>query len=495
MFNPQKLKLMRALRFVFLAVFLFAGLSLSAQTWNLVWADEFNTSIGPDWVFETGTGSGGWGNNELEYYRSQNATVSGGALVITAKREAFGGMQYTSARMKTQGHKSWKYGKIEARIQMPSFQGVWPAFWMLGDNIGSVGWPACGEIDIMEHVNTGGAVFGTIHWQDQNGNYANYGGNTSTSITSYHTYTIEWNSSAIKWFVDGVQYHEANILNSINGTNEFHNNFFILLNLAIGGNWPGFTIDNNAFPATMKVDYVRVYQAGGSPPPPGAPIGQTIAMRGSNNQYVSGENGTLPMRCNRATAQAWEQFLVVDAGGGLVALRSMNKYVSSGNGTAAMTANAASIGTTQKFTWVNNSDGTFSLRGSNNQYVSSENGTADMMCNRATAQAWEKFTKVTISGGRVGGEELVDTEIIAKDESIDNGLMLEDFSVYPNPARDNVTIRVARPSNVRLESMTGVTVHSEDVAESVTVGGLAPGIYIINVSSDGRTARRRLMVK
>ena len=412
-----------------------AGMSLCAQSWQLVWADEFNTSIGPDWVFETGTGSGGWGNNELQYYRSQNASVSGGALVITARREAFGGMQYTSARIKTQGRKSWRYGRIEARISMPSFQGVWPAFWMLGDNIGSVGWPSCGEIDIMEHVNTGGTVVGTMHWQDHNNQYANYGGNTSTSITSYHTYAIEWNANEIRWFVDGAQYHVANIAGGINGTSEFHNNFFIILNMAIGGNWPGFTIDNNAFPATMRVDYVRVYTQGTTPPPTGPPIGQTIAMRGNNNQYVSGENGTLPMRCNRATAQAWEHFTVVDAGSGTIALRSMNKYVSSGNGTTAMTANATTIGTQQRFTWVTNSDGTFSLRGSNNQYVSSENGVANMMCNRATIQGWEKFTRVTVSR-RLDGDEFADQEPELSTEPA----FAEDVSVFPNPARESVTI-------------------------------------------------------
>jgi beta-glucanase (GH16 family) len=242
------------------AIMLFFSMIGYSQNWQLVWQDEFTNGIGPDWVFETGTGSGGWGNNELQYYRRENATVVNGQLVITAKREAFGGMQYTSARMKTQGRKSWKYGKIEARIAMPSFQGVWPAFWMLGDNITSVGWPSCGEIDIMEHVNTGGTVHGTIHWSDNNGNYANYGGNTNTTITNFHLYTVEWDGSLIKWFVDGVKYHEVNIANGVNGTSEFHNNFFILLNMAIGGNWPGFTIDNNAFPANMYVDYVRVYQ-------------------------------------------------------------------------------------------------------------------------------------------------------------------------------------------------------------------------------------------
>jgi beta-glucanase (GH16 family) len=236
--------------------------------WQLVWQDEFTNGISADWVFETGTGSGGWGNNELQYYRRENATVSNGQLVITARRESFGGMQYTSARMKTQGRRSWKHGRIEARIAMPSFQGVWPAFWMLGDNITTVGWPACGEIDVMEHVNTGGTVHGTIHWQDHNNTYANYGGSTNTSITSFHVYSVEWTPTYIRWFVDGVQYHEANIANGINGTSEFQNNFFILLNMAIGGNWPGFTIDNNAFPANMYVDYVRVYQNTGTPTGP-----------------------------------------------------------------------------------------------------------------------------------------------------------------------------------------------------------------------------------
>lgn len=238
-----------------------------AQNWNLVWQDEFNNGISGDWVFETG--AGGWGNNELQYYRRENATVENGQLVITAKRESFGGANYTSTRMKTQGRKSWKYGKIEARIAMPAFNGIWPAFWMLGDNISSVGWPSCGEIDIMEHVNGGAQTYGTIHWANDNGSHAEYGGNTSTgNITTYHTYTVEWTASSIKWFVDGRQFHEANIANGVNSTSELHNNFFILLNLAVGGNWPGFNIDNGGFPAKMYVDYVRVYQAGSTPPPP-----------------------------------------------------------------------------------------------------------------------------------------------------------------------------------------------------------------------------------
>lgn len=237
-----------------------------SQNWQLVWQDEFTNGISSDWVFETGNGSGGWGNNELQYYRAENASVQNGQLVITAKNESFGGYNYTSVRMKTQGKKSWKFGKIEARIKMPAFQGIWPAFWMLGDNISSVGWPACGEIDVMEHINAENISYGTPHWSDVNGNHASYGGSTATTVTDYHVYSIEWDTNYIRWFIDGVKFHEIYIGGGINGTGEFQNNFFILLNMAVGGNWPGFNINNAGFPAAMYVDYVRVYQDGGGTP-------------------------------------------------------------------------------------------------------------------------------------------------------------------------------------------------------------------------------------
>ncbi|HVE00002.1 MAG TPA: carbohydrate-binding protein [Cytophagaceae bacterium] len=256
---------MKTRKIVFLMVILLlSGGKLFSQNWQLVWSDEFTNGISGDWVFETG--AGGWGNNELEYYRRENASVQNGQLVISAKRESYGGANYTSVRMKTQGKKSWTYGKIEARIAMPAFQGSWPAFWMLGDNISSVGWPGCGEIDIMEHVNTGGGINGTVHWKDANGNQADYGNATSVgSVADFHVYSIEWTSSYIRWFVDGNKYNEINIANNVGSTEEFQRSFFILLNLAVGGNWPGFSIDNNAFPANMYVDYVRVYQDNGVP--------------------------------------------------------------------------------------------------------------------------------------------------------------------------------------------------------------------------------------
>ncbi len=239
----------------------FLSKPMAAQSgWQLVWSDEFDGAIGPDWVFETG--GGGWGNEELQYYRRENARVENGQLVITAKRENFGGRNYTSARMKTQGRKNFRYGRIEARLNVPYGNGQWPAFWMLGESISTVGWPRCGEIDIMEHINTEDKLFGTIHWSDNNNNYATYGGDRFTSLRGWHNYAIEWDDQSIKWFMDGQQFHEVNIAGGINGTEEFHEPHFLLLNFAIGGRFPGWNIDENQLPAEYRVDYVRVYERG-----------------------------------------------------------------------------------------------------------------------------------------------------------------------------------------------------------------------------------------
>jgi beta-glucanase (GH16 family) len=239
---------------------LFLLVHTNAQTWGLVWADEFN---GPsidaaNWKFETG--GGGWGNNELEYYtnRPENAVTSNGNLLIIARKESFSGSNYTSTRMKTQGLKHWTYGKMEARIKLPATQSVWPAFWTLGESISTDGWPKCGEIDIMEHINKAPAINGTIHW-DNNG-HAQYGGDTVCNVLQYHVYGIEWDNQAIRWTLDGKKYKEANIANGINGTSEFHQPFFALLNMAVGGSWPGNPDGTSVFPDTMFVDYIRVYQ-------------------------------------------------------------------------------------------------------------------------------------------------------------------------------------------------------------------------------------------
>lgn len=226
-------------------------------TYQLAWSDEFNEStIDPNiWNFETGNNNG-WGNNEQEYYQAANADIENGNLVITGKKEDVGGFHYTSTRMTTQGKKEFTYGKIEARIKLPVGQGFWPAFWMLGSNITSVGWPVCGETDIMEHINADSMIYGTLHWN--NNGHVQDGGNTSSSPSEYHVYSIEWTVQSIKFYVDSIKYHET-FLNAA-GTDAFHNPSFILLNFALGGNWPGQTIDDSLLPAKMYVDYVRVYQ-------------------------------------------------------------------------------------------------------------------------------------------------------------------------------------------------------------------------------------------
>jgi len=244
----------------FLILLFFSINKTQAQSWSLVWSDEFsNSSIDTtNWVFEIG--NGGWGNNELEYYTGHltNATICNGNLLIIAKQESYGGSNYTSARMITKNLHSWTYGKIEARIKLPMGQGIWPAFWMLGQNIDTVSWPQCGEIDIMEHINNGINTYGTMHW-DNNG-HAMYGGDTLCNVTQYHVYSIEWDQNAIKWFLDGSKFWEGNIANGMNSTEEFHRPFYIILNLAVGGNWPGNPDGTTSFPDTMCIDYVRVYQ-------------------------------------------------------------------------------------------------------------------------------------------------------------------------------------------------------------------------------------------
>ena len=233
---------------------------------RLVWSDEFNgTSISTaNWGFDLG--NGGFGNNELENYtsRPENARVQNGMLIIEARRESLGGSQYTSARMKTQGKQSFGINTwVEARIDAPEGQGIWPAFWMLGNSISTVGWPSCGEIDIMEIQGQNPFKnFGTIHWADASGQHVSFGGiyNSSASLSAeFHTFAISRTGSSIKWYVDRIQYAEANISGGINSTSEFQGPFFILLNVAVGGNFVGSPDGTTVFPQQMQVDWVRVW--------------------------------------------------------------------------------------------------------------------------------------------------------------------------------------------------------------------------------------------
>ena len=233
------------------------------------WNDEFETIDTTKWTFEIGTGASGWGNNEWQYYtgRSENAYVQDGILHIRANKEDYEGANYTSARMITKGKFSFTYGTVEARIALPVGKGIWPAFWMLGQNIDAVSWPACGEIDIIEAVNSENVVYGTNHWA-YNGEHAEYGNNTNDfhgakkelDITQFHTYKLVWDDKLIAMYVDDFKYHEISIEDNAGGTEAFHKPQFFLLNVAVAGNWPGFEVDDAQFPNEMLVDYIRVSQ-------------------------------------------------------------------------------------------------------------------------------------------------------------------------------------------------------------------------------------------
>ena len=243
-------------------VFAFSNTVKAADNYELVWSDEFNgNSLDTNtWNYEIGTGSWGWGNNEQQYYTDRNIKVSNGTMKITAKREDYGGMKYTSSRITTKNKKNFKYGKIEARIKMPKFKGVWPAFWMLGANQDSVGWPKCGEIDIVEAINDENLVYGTLHWFHNPGNN-NADSGSSVAVanrTEYHVYGVEWTADKLRWYVDGKVYRTMDVSND--SFSEVRKEYFVIFNMAIGGQWPGYDIDETAFPATMEVDWVRAYK-------------------------------------------------------------------------------------------------------------------------------------------------------------------------------------------------------------------------------------------
>lgn len=233
---------------------------------TLVWEDDFSSSglNLSDWTFETGTGTNGWGNNELQYYRQENTFTQDGHLVIAAKEESFGGSDYTSSRIITQNKQIFTYGRVDIRAVLPEGQGLWPALWMLGSNFNTVGWPACGEIDIMEMVGGSGrenTVHGTVHWQ-HSGQHAQFGGQTTLSSGTFndefHVFSIEWDASSITWYLDGQQYHVIDTTPA--ELDEFRSSFFFIFNVAVGGNWPGAPNSSTSFPQYMIVDYIRVFR-------------------------------------------------------------------------------------------------------------------------------------------------------------------------------------------------------------------------------------------
>jgi beta-glucanase (GH16 family) len=229
---------------------------------TLFWSEEFNTNGAPNssvWGYDIGTGSGGWGNQELQYYtnRADNVIVANGVLKITAKRENFGGMAYTSTRLLSKDKFSFKYGRVDVSAKLPAGGGTWPAIWMLGSNFSTVGWPACGEIDIMEHKgNDVNRIYGTVHYPGRSG--GNPDGSTkviANATTEFHLYSMEWTASSIKFYVDNQLFHTVSNSTSL----PFNQNFFLILNVAMGGTFGG-AVDPNFSSATMEIDYIRIYK-------------------------------------------------------------------------------------------------------------------------------------------------------------------------------------------------------------------------------------------
>ena len=281
----------------------------SVEEWSLVWSDEFNGTVIDEtkWSYEIGTGNWGWGNGEAQYYtdNSSNSYISDGKLVIEALLQNYGGSNYTSARMVTKNKGDWTYGRFEVRAKLPSGIGTWPAIWMMPTDSEYGGWPDSGEIDIMEHV---GFQPGVIHANCHNDTY-NWmdgippsGGDISIEDfnNSFHTYALEWTENSIKWFVDDILYHTYTNISQGWSTWPYSHDFFLILNIAIGGTWGGQQgIDNSIFPQKMEIDYVRVYE-NTNYTPPGLPktkfivdMRNEIVVSGNADSpgvYVSGSN-------------------------------------------------------------------------------------------------------------------------------------------------------------------------------------------------------------
>ena len=246
---------------------------LDQRNWQLTWSDDFDGPAGasPDaakWIFDIGVGpnNDGWGNSELEYYtdRPANASLDGnGNLLITAISELYAGSAFTSARIKTSGIFDQTYGRFEANIKTPWGPGIWPAFWLLGSDVETTGWPLCGEIDIMElRGQKPNMINGTVHGPG----YSGAGGITKTFAfesdrfdVDFHLFAVEWGEDYIDFFVDGTLYQEITP-DKLTGEWVFDHPFFIILNVAVGGNYVGFPSSQTPFPQTMVVDYVKVYK-------------------------------------------------------------------------------------------------------------------------------------------------------------------------------------------------------------------------------------------
>ncbi len=242
--------------------------------WDLVWSDEFDVDGLPnqdDWDYDVADGCPdvcGWGNNELQYYtkaNKRNARIEDGHLIIEAHQNAMGGKEYTSARIVTRGKNAWSSGKLEIRAKLPSGKGTWPAIWMMPEESAYGIWPKSGEIDIMEHVGySPDSIIGTVHTEAFNHGIGTQIGNDvyiPDCESEFHIYSITWSDQSIEWYVDGIQYHSFSNKNMSYKEWPFDQPFYLIMNIAVGGNWGGrHGVDSYIWPQRMVVDFVRVYQ-------------------------------------------------------------------------------------------------------------------------------------------------------------------------------------------------------------------------------------------
>ncbi len=470
----RKKQLLLSLLLVCMALF-----NVNAQ-WTLKWSDEFNYTGAPDaskWNVDVW--APGQVNNEWQAYtnRSENLRVENGNLVIEARHDWGNGYEYTSARINSANKGYTTYGRIEARIKLPGGWGTWPAFWMMPNDPSKYGWndengwywPNCGEIDIMEEV---GYDQNNIHGSCHSKAAYFKVGNQRTSTTyvgdctsAYHVYALEWFPDHMDYYVDNTKYFTVN--NDGLGWEwwPFNYDFHCILNLAVGGDWGGAQgVDPNIWPRQMLVDYVRIYDY-----TPSA-NDWTITLKGSNDMYVSSENGQSAMMCDRTTAQGWEKFDVVDAGNGKIALRGTNgMFVSSENGQAAMNCNRTSIGDWEKFTWIDLGNYQFALQGNNGKYISSENGTMGMTCNRSSIGGWETFTWNTTTKSATIATDINQNEMLPS-------------GIYPNPVSNILYLPEQNPNDIstiydakgsKIRTVTG---------SSVDVSNLKNGLYMIQMN-------------
>ena len=239
---------------------------LSYPGLTLSWREEFDGSSLDDgsWSHEVGSGNGGWGNRELQHYRPENTSVRDGFLVITARKESYAGSAYTSSRISTLGKREFTYGRIDVRARMPAGQGLWPAIWMLGSRVLEVGWPACGEIDVAEMIGGRGredTVHGTLHWQGPEG-HRYEGGSlmvpTWTFDQKFHVFSVIWDEDRIRWLANDRPYHQVDTASP--EFRAFDHPFHLVINLAVGGNWPAGPDESTVFPQRLVIDYIRVFQ-------------------------------------------------------------------------------------------------------------------------------------------------------------------------------------------------------------------------------------------